>query len=271
MVREECPPFLRGEGRMNAEDTNDISFLLQILKKGVLKCLKSVVAIYVYGSYVMDDFVPHTSDIDFIVIVDTITREEGRCLEKLHERLARTHVYGRVLEGDYIPLSHLSPGGGIKTHYGYERTFDYEVPGDVISPDTLVAIIEKGITVYGPPPADIIPPVTKKDLNQYMVDLLQEYADEYEEGRNRNLDPREIASDVLNMYRSLHANKTGKIISKSEAASLALKELPQKWSLLIQAAVSVRSGQESSEDIEVLRGGVKDFAEFLAEKVNEAE
>ena len=254
---------------MNAESTNDISLLLQIFKKGILKCLKSVVAIYVYGSYVMDDFVPHTSDIDFIVIVDTMTRQEGYCLKKLHERLARTHVYGRILEGDYIPLSHLSSLGGIKTHYGYEKTFEYEVPGDVISPDTLVTIVEKSITVYGPSPADIIPPVTRKDLKKYMVNLLQEYQDEYEEGRERNLDLREIASDVLNMYRSLHAHKTGKIISKSEAGSLALKELPQKWSLLVQAAVSVRVGQESSEDIEVLRGGVKDFAKFLAEKVNE--
>lgn len=255
---------------MNAEGINDISLLLQSLKEGILKCLKSgVVAIYVYGSLVMDDFVPHTSDIDFIVIVDTLTREEGRCLEKLHERLARTHVYGGILEGDYIPLSHLSPGGGIKTHYGYEKIFDYEVPGDMISPDTLVTIIEKSITVYGPPPADIIPPVTREDLNQYMVNLLQEYADEYEEGRERNLDPRGIASDVLNMYRSLHAHIAGTIISKSEAASTALEELPQEWSLLIQAAASVRSGQESSEDVKVLRRGVKNFARFVAEKVEQ--
>ncbi|MBU7018620.1 MAG: DUF4111 domain-containing protein [Theionarchaea archaeon] len=254
---------------MNAKGADDISLFLDILKEGILKCLKSVVAIYVYGSLVMDDFMPHTSDIDFIVIVDSMTRKEGRCLEKLHERLERTHVYGRILEGDYIPLSHLSPEGGIKTHYGYERVFDYKVPGDVISPDTLIAIMEKSITVYGPPPADIIPQVKREDLAQYMVNLLKEYADEYEEDRECYLDPRDLASDVLNMCRSLHANRRGEIISKSEAASLALKEFPQEWSFLIQAAVSVRSGQGSSEDAEVLRRGVRNFAGFLTEKMEQ--
>jgi len=53
----------------------DILLFLEHLKSGILKCLNSkVMAIYVYGSLVMGDFVPQTSHIDFIVIVRTISR-----------------------------------------------------------------------------------------------------------------------------------------------------------------------------------------------------
>lgn len=244
---------------------DEISDLLKSLKNGILECLKSeVIAVYVYGSLTIDDFVPESSDIDFMVIVTTLPKDTT-CLEKLHEWLAKTHEYGKILEGDYIPLSHISCKGGsrTKTHYGYSRTFKYDIPGDMISPDTLVAITRESITLYGPPPEDIIPKVQEKDLKQYMVDLLHEYKEEFKEVDEP---PLTLASEVLNMCRSWHAALTGQVISKSEAASIGVKSLPKEWHPLIQAAVQVRHGIKSLENAAILKEQVRNFAEFLAEQ-----
>ena len=130
-----------------------ILLLLEHMNNGILKCLNSkVMAIYVYGSLVMGDFVPQTSDIDFIVIVRTISQADAHYLKKLHDHLVQSHTYGRILEGDYIPLSHISLAGGSKTHVGYHETFSCDVPGDMISPDTLIAITEQSVTLHRPIP-----------------------------------------------------------------------------------------------------------------------
>jgi predicted nucleotidyltransferase len=244
---------------------DEILSLLNSLKNGVLKCLKSrVKAIYVYGSLTMDDFVPESSDIDFMVIVTELPGDAA-CLRKLHERLAST-TYGSILDGDYVPLSHLSPKGGLRSHYGYSGTFTCHVPGDMISPDTLRAITQKSIVLYGPPPKDIIPGVEERDLKEYMVDILYEYREEF---RNSDEPPSVLASEVLNMLRSYYAVVTGQVISKSEAASAALASLPDEWHPVIKAAVQMRHGKESEDTTSVLKENTGGLAEFLAELVGQ--
>ena len=239
--------------------------LLNSLKNGVLNCLKSrVKAIYVYGSLTMDDFVPESSDIDFIVIVSELPGDAA-CLRKLHKHLARIE-YGNILEGDYIPLSHLSPKGGSKSHYGYAGTFSCHVPGDMVSPDTLRAITQKSIVLYGPPPEDIVPGVEEKDLKEYMVDILYEYREEFKESDEP---PSVLASEVLNMLRSYYAVVTGQVISKSEAASAALASLPDEWHPVIRAAAQVRHGKESEDTEAVLKENTGALAAYLVELVKE--
>lgn len=245
---------------------DEILHFLEKFRDGILECLGStVIALYVYGSVVMGDFIPETSDIDFMVIVETLSQERGHCLEELHRTLVRTHKYGRILEGDYIPLSHITPQGGLKTHYGYEKGFCYTMPGDVISPDTLVTIRENSITLYGPPPDSIIPRVPDEVLKEYMVDLLKEYTEELKEC---DRDLLELASDVLNMLRSWHAALTGQIVSKSKAASVALTVLPPCWHPLVQSALTVRSGGLlEDENGTILKKDAQSLAEFLVREV----
>lgn len=97
-----------------------------------------------------------------------------------------------------------------------------------------------------------------------MADLLQEYAEELKEA---DLPPLKCASNVLNICRSWHAALSGNILSKSEAAAVALRLLPKDWNFLIQSAVEVRSGLESPENAAILKEKTKYFAELLAEVV----
>ncbi len=236
--------------------------LLENFKKGVPKCLKAdVIAMYVYGSLVMNDFVSESSDIDFLVIVKAMRSESALRLENLHATL-ESHPYGKRLEGDYIPLSQLSLKGGSGTCCGYYDTFK-QVPGDMISPDTLMTILDSSITLYGPPPEEILPPVKEEDIKAYMAKTLPEYREEFINPKRYT--PQELASEVLNMCRSYHAFLNGEIVSKSCAAAIALKELPERWHPLIEAALKVRSGSESPTHNNLLKEETGKFAEFLAE------
>lgn len=248
---------------MDSTFPDGIGTLLMDLKEGVLECLKSsVIAIYVYGSVVMGDFVPQTSDIDFLVIVHALSAEEARCLETLHEWLAAIHEHGKRLEGDYLPLSQLTPRGGSGTCVGYYKAFDYRVSADVIALDTLAAISDKNYLLYGPHPAEVIPRVKEEDLKEYMVSLLSEYKEEFKGECHE--DPGELALNVLNMSRAWYGALHGKIVSKSEAAFIAVELLPERWHPLIQAALEVRCGIVSSENEHILRKEIGDYAEFLA-------
>jgi hypothetical protein len=99
---------------------------------------------------------------------------------------------------------------------------------------------EYGVVLSGPPPAELIDPISPDDLRRAMGAALTEW------GRHIRRDPDTVAQAgyqpyaVLTLCRILHTLETGDIVAKSAAAERGRQTLEHRWKSLIEAALADR-------------------------------
>jgi hypothetical protein len=114
-----------------------------------------VVAFYVGGSLALGDYQPGRSDLDLAAIVEApLGRSERRALKALHERIG---VAG--LHCAYVPRAEVDDVARPHLAWAHEELFRRPFSGIARA-----ELLRGGITVYGPPPGDVIPPISAAAL-----------------------------------------------------------------------------------------------------------
>ena len=226
----------------------DVDALLGQLLDGIRNALgERLLGLYLYGSLVAGDFTPGTSDVDLLAATATIIDErEFALLDAMHQRVAaeRPEWDGRI-EIAYVsaealqtfrekasPIGIMSPG---EPFHIVEAGHDWLVNWWVVR--------ENGITLYGPPPQQLISPITRREF----LDVVRDHArrwPEWLQGRKRR---KSQSYAILTMCRAWYAVTFGRQPSKQQAARWVQEQLPER-SALIERALEWRVAPENDDD-----------------------
>ncbi len=214
-------------------DINEL--LAQLLDRIQVILCEKLVGLSLFGSLVLDDFDYDISDIDLVVATSTfIGEQEFERLQAMHnELIAHYRNWENRLEIGYIAVQDLkvtqphftialmSPGGPFHIK---ETDADWILNRYVLH--------EKGISLYGPSPQQLVDPVSKKEL----LDAVRVQAEAWRtwvySGRTRGFQ----AYAILTMCRIYYTLQTGDFVSKKQAALWTARALPE-WSTLIHQAL----------------------------------
>jgi hypothetical protein len=246
----------------------DLNAVLAYLVEGAKRLLgDNFVGAYLQGSFAVGDATEY-SDCDFIVVTARdITPEELPSLQALHASIHELpYPYWRTgLEGSYIPAPILRRWSETpRDPPSKPRASDWGDPGTSGSPPraypfwyldhgskTLVrsehdntqvvrwCLREKGVVLAGPPPRELIDPVTpaalRAEVRQTMDFVL-----------SLDLQPMQLvvwqAFWVGLFCRMLHTLATGAVWSKKAGMAWAQAHLDPQWHGLIARAAAVRKG-----------------------------
>jgi hypothetical protein len=197
--------------------------------------------LYLDGSLAIGDF-DAASDVDFIAaIASEVVDTEFRALQALHDRLAALDSpLAAELEGSYLSTAalrrydpaharhpNLERGHGERLQWKYHHA-DWVIHRHVLR--------EHGITLFGPPPATLVDPVSPDDLRAAVASLLRSW------GAGLLADPAPLRSrgyqsyTVLSLCRVFYTLATGAVATKPAAARWAQLALDPAWAPLIDRA-----------------------------------
>ncbi len=252
----------------------DVQRVLDVLTPSIRAVLgPELVAIYTDGSLARGDF-DAASDIDFVAVVRAdLTPTQFADLQTLHDRIARLDTrLALEIEGFYVPPRALGVAGSRSLMVpNLERG-----PGERLKPVALAAywiphlwvMRTHGVALYGPPPRDLIAPVTADDLRAAMRELLAGWAARME------ADPTGLASSgyrcyaVLSLCRMLYTFERGDVLSKTAAAEWATGRLGAAWAPVIAEAVATRLGvgrPSTADEVDSARAFIRHVIALAAE------
>jgi hypothetical protein len=188
-------------------------------------------------------------------------------LKAMHEELiAKGGPWGRKLEGAYIPLPALR-----RYDPAYRQPFlssDTPFQRTVLGIDWVInrhTLREKGVAVYGPPPATLIDPISQEEIIATVRDLLTGDWAQYVDGAEW-MRPRAYQGFVvLTMCRALYALERGELVSKRVAANWAEENLDREWVPLIERAHIWRRADDQTVDDTTLPDTLR-FLRFAIER-----
>jgi hypothetical protein len=221
---------------------------------------ETVLAVYVSGSLIEGDFEPASSDIDVLVVThELLSARACGLLGRVHGDLARHHAWGDRLEGGYAARGQLRP-------WGIEGTIAAIEPGGRLTTDSpsdftaenMVAIRMHAVTLYGLPPAQVLPVTPRATFDAALVAYLGELRERLR--RPDLLAPETVASAVLNIARCRFGLRTGLPSTKREAAVWLGAQEPRLGPTL-DASLAVRRGARDAPTLETLRNGIRPFAD----------
>ncbi len=251
---------------MNKKPTqyeNVNSIVLLLLQKSQEILGKNLLAMYLHGSLATGDFDQEKgSDIDFIVVLDKEVSDET--IQKLREMLGELTQHdpklSKKLEGSYVPkdwLKNNEPPKAVRPYingvglnlypYGYEWVLEKFL------------IREKGIVVFGPPPATFIEPVSSDDVSRANAKILIGDWQPMLTESSRLKDDEYQTYAVLTMCRCLFLFANNEMTSKPKAVAWMKEKFPE-WKELVEVASNWREGQTFDRLNEV-----KDFIKFTIE------
>jgi hypothetical protein len=114
-----------------------------------------VVAFYVGGSLALGDYQPGRSDLDLAAVIERpLTRDERHGLVALHRRIGASKLHCA-----YVPRGEITEVTRPHLAWAHEELFRRPFSGIARA-----ELLRGGITLYGPPPADLIPPISPDAL-----------------------------------------------------------------------------------------------------------
>ena len=236
---------------MKPTQYQNINNLLDILLSKMQQVLgEKLVGLYLYGSLVIGDFDESISDIDLLAVLESeLNDEEFKALQKMHEDFASEYKeWDNRIEVQYMPKS------ALKTFKTQETEVAIISPGESfhlkkVGKRWLInwyLVSKKGVTIFGPSPKSLIPPISKAEFIQTNKEHIKECGEWVKDMHTK----RAQAYAILTMCRALYAIKFGEQPSKKQAALWAEKELPQ-WSQLIKDALIWRVGEKESHSDDI--------------------
>lgn len=213
-----------------------VDTLMNSLAAGLSRILgQRLVGVYLGGSLSLGDYCEAASDLDFLVVTrGPLSPEDLLALETLHRELLATQPAARRLEGDYAPQECIVPEGTTIPVPGCRRgVFLPDEDEIMLSADNVYNLRENGITFAGPPPTQVLPPVSPDQVRAAVREMLA--------GGSECPDrPEEQADDLLGLFRSLCALETGRPTTKSQGAEWVRSRVDPQWLPVIDAALEVR-------------------------------
>jgi predicted nucleotidyltransferase len=221
--------------------------LLEALTVGIRQAVeRTLLGLYLWGSYVLGDFDPRLSDVDLVaVLAADVSGDEFAALAAMHDALAhRFPAWAGRVEVAYAAVATLdrpaaggeivriSPGEPLNRRRSDERwTIDWYV------------VRERGVALYGPPPAQLLAPISRRRFVQSVRANVAAWDDLAERATGR----RRQAYAILLLCRALRSTAHGDQLSKPAAGRWAQQALPE-WAALIARAIAWREAPETAPD-----------------------
>lgn len=210
----------------------------------------NLVGIYLVGSLATGDF-DLDSDIDFLVIIkDELSDETVQELQNMHREIYKQDCYpAHHLEGSYMSLKILNDAESVnKTTLWYldngSTTFERSIHDNRWHVRWMLR--EKGVTLFGPDPKTLLPPVPINKMRNEIGDIMHVLEKGFMEELDQPLSFYNTrfgqSFSVLTICRMLHAIQTGTIQSKLAGANWAKQALDPRWRNLIDQAWEERKG-----------------------------
>ena len=211
---------------------------------GILK--GNFVGFYVMGSFVMGDWDPEKSDIDFIVVTrKPLNKRESLEIGKLHQALSKSDL-GKKLDGAYAYLEQLQQKRFEERTGSVE---DHEFKADCpchLSADNILCLLQYGKCIQGVPIEELSLSVSDEELSQAEYGMLLEDIAEIDTKE----DFQTLYYILIDMLRCIYTLETGKLPTKPRAIEYCRSLI----------------GRDLYENIKALRDGRID--EFIIEKSN---
>jgi hypothetical protein len=252
----------------------ELNHVLAYLLDGARAALgENFVGAYLQGSFAVGDATPW-SDCDFIVVtIRDLSPGELDALQALHKRIHGLDApyWRNGLEGSYAPAAVLRRWSESPRDPPDEpRADDWADPGLSGAPprvypfwyldhgaDTLVrsehdntrvvrwCLREKGVVLAGPPPAELVDPVTGDDLRAEVRETMRLVL-------SVDLQPMHLhawqAFWVGLCCRMLYTLAHGEVASKKVSMAWAQGALDLRWRPLIAGAAAMRKGDPASSE-----------------------
>ena len=219
-------------------------------------------SIYIYGSYVLDDFKLGWSDIDILVLTESqITEEQAKSLVGLRQAMLvdePDNPYYRSFEGGMLTLdAFLSKKTDRVVYWGTsgERITD-KYAFDSFG---MAELVESSVLLYG---KDIRKELKYPTFHELYADVKRHYETirKYAQSTGRSF---YSFGWMLDIARCIYTLRTGKIIAKTNAAEWALENNLCPDPDALRYALKVRSNPLEYKDDKL----TFDYAETLGEAV----
>lgn len=246
-----------------------IAAVLNELRTNIASALgDDLVGLYLFGSLVHGDFTDGVSDLDLVAVTRrVVTEADIDRLREMHRQLVRRHpewddrievayqsVHGlRTFRTERTPMGIISPGEPLhRVEAGYEWLMNWYF------------VLDHGITLMGPPPASIIPPIPREEF----VEATRAHAREFTR-RVQSVDSQRGESyAILTVCRALYTHHTGELVSKATAARWVRERHPE-WSSLIAMALERRVSADDNGPVDTFDGAVR-FVEMVNREIDGA-
>jgi hypothetical protein len=246
--------------------------LLHALVSGTRAALgDDLLGVYLYGSYVSGGFDPGVSDVDLVAVTARDADQlDLRALERVHDEFVRLNPeWSDRLEVVYIGRAALRSFRTSAAHLAVISPGEpFHLRDDPVAEwlQNWYLIRELGITLHGPPPASLVPPITMAEF----VAAAARYADQIAGQSLESATPGARAYAVLTICRALRTVETGTHGSKQDGAAWARERMPD-WAWLIDEALRCRLTRGAvGFDDERSRAGVEEFIAQVAARVASA-
>jgi len=221
--------------------------------------------LYLFGSLVSGDFDPARSDVDLLAaLADDLDAGTMERLRLFHDDLAaRYPAWAGRIEVLYLSLE------GLRVCQTTPHLGAVISPGEPFHPRDLnrdwvlnwYMIREVGVTLYGPPPQAVIPPISRDEFIQVVREHLNWWRGAILEGDEIENRRGAQAYVVLTMCRALYSLAQGMQASKPAAATWAAATYPE-WAGLIARAQDWRLNRSDDPLDAADLAEVRAFVEF---------
>lgn len=232
---------------------DDVNHILQDFVDRIRFILSGqFVGMYLYGSLALGDFDPFRSDIDFLVATEgEIPEASFAALGEMHVQFDRSgSPWAGKIEAAYIPREAMNHSAPTPASYPQvERgTQLFRAPLETGWAFQRCTLRERGVTVAGPAPRELITPVDPADMRRAAVAILGGWLEQSRSDPEWIAWAREqssLAFIVLTVCRILYSLETGSVASKPAAACWAAQTLDPRWVALIDRSLA---GQHATGD-----------------------
>ncbi|TQN32717.1 nucleotidyltransferase-like protein [Haloactinospora alba] len=208
-----------------------------------------VEGLYLTGSVALDDFRPHTSDVDFVVVTSRSPSGSDReALRRAHSRtraqVPRPQFNGIHVTWEDLTRDPMSCGPVVSVLGGKFR----KGSGADVNPATWHILAERGVTVRGPLPVELAVWDEPESLRAWALGNLDEQWRRWRAKAGKLVSPRGLAAlgslapswSVLSVSRVHFTLRTGEITSKSAAGMYALHAFPERWQRIVNECLRIR-------------------------------
>ncbi|MEO8073095.1 MAG: aminoglycoside adenylyltransferase domain-containing protein [Acidobacteriota bacterium] len=255
----------------NMKIPNSVNIVLkEIIERLQTYFGKELIGIYLHGSLAMGGFNEISSDIDILIITENkLSLENKKDLSQIILKLSEK-APANGFELSVVALKNLK-NFVYPTPYEFHFSIDHlqrfkegkvDFTDGKTDPDLAAHFVitkERGVCLFGQPIAEIFPDVPRKYyLDSVTKDVEWSYERISEGADNGKLNVPVYG--VLNFCRVIALINEGLITSKLEGGKWALKNLPEKYYLIIKEALKEKTQCGTAKRVEASL--LKDFAGY---------
>ena len=172
-----------------------------------------VTAFWVAGSLASGDYRPGVSDLDLVALVAAPLDEgQQRAVADLHEDLAGTDHRAAKLHCDYLPVTEADDVTAAHVRWAHGELYRHPLSGIARA-----ELLRFGLTLYGPVPGDVLPPVGDDDLASAVRSELTGYWTDALGKPHLWLQDVYVDIGLFTLARAEATLREGRLVTKQEA------------------------------------------------------